>query len=121
PGNPIHNRLPSAANMTPLPTRLNLPLSPPDGHDAVLYTGFDWVDSAKHHQAARLFKSTDGGAIWVETGHGTGIDSVLGYCGTQCFYDNVIETDPTNPDVVFAAGPFGHNLPPPPGGIVRSM
>jgi len=119
--NPIMNGLPTDANFAAGLTRFNLALSHPAGHEAVLYTGFDWVDTAKHHQAGRLFKSTDGGAIWVETGHGTGIDSVLGYCGTQCFYDNVIETDPTNPDVVFAAGSFGYNLHPPSGGIFRSM
>src|SRR5438094_900670 len=119
--NPIMNGLPTDANFAAGLTRFNLALSHPAGHEAVLYTGFDWVDTAKHHQAGRLFKSTDGGAISVETGHGTGIDSVLGYCGTQCLYDNVIETNPTNPDVVFAAGSFGYNLHPPSGRIFRSM
>ena len=118
---PIMNGLPTDANFAAGLTRFNLALSHPAGHGAVLYTGFDWVDTANHHQDGRLFKSTDQGATWVETGHGTGIDSVLGYCGTQCFYDNVIETDPTSPDVVFAAGSFGYNLSPPSGGVFRSM
>jgi uncharacterized repeat protein (TIGR01451 family) len=87
---------------------------------ATLYTGFDWVDTSGHHHAGRVFKSTDEGATWVETGHGTGIDSVVDYCGTQCFYDNVIEADPGNPDIVYAAGSFGYNLNPPSGGIFRS-
>jgi len=30
-------------------------------------------------------------------------DKVEDYCGGQCFYDNVIEVDPVNPDVVYAA------------------
>jgi len=119
--NPIMNGLPTDANFAAGLTRFNLGLSHPAGAaTATLYTGFDWVDTAGHHHAGRLFKSTDEGATWVDTGHGTGIDSVLGYCGTQCFYDNVIETDPTNPDVVFAAGSFGYSLNPPSGGIFRS-
>ena len=117
---PIMNGLPADANFAAVPTRFNLAISHPAGQGAVLYTGFDWVDGAGHHQASRLFKSTDGGASWAATGTGSGIDSVLGYCGTQCFYDNVIETDPTNPNVVFAAGSFGYNLSPPSGGVYRS-
>ena len=119
--NPIMNGLPTNANFAAGLTRFNLGLSHPAGRSAVLYTGFDWVDTAGHHHAGRIFKSTDQGASWVETGHGTGIDSVLGYCGTQCFYDNVVEVDPTNPDILFAAGSFGYSLSPPSGGVFRSM
>ena len=120
--NPIMNGLPTDADFAAGLTRFNLGLSHPAGAaHATLYTGFDWVDTSGTHHAGRLFKSTDDGATWVETGHGTGIDSVVGYCGTQCFYDNVIETDPTNPDIVFAAGSFGYTLSPPSGGIFRSM
>ena len=118
--NPIMNGLPTDANFAAGLTRFNLAISHPAGQSAVLYTGFDWVDTAGHHHAARLFKSTDGGTSWVETGHGTGIDSVVDYCGTQCFYDNVIEADPTNPNIVFAGGSFGYTLSPPSGGIFRS-
>src|SRR5712691_5952164 len=120
--NPIMNGLPTDAKFAAGLTRFNLGLShPAAAAAATLYTGFDWVDTAGHHHAARLFKSTDEGATWVETGHGTGIDSVVGYCGTQCFYDNVIEPDPTNSDIVFAAGSFGYNLSPPSGGVFRSI
>ena len=119
--NPIMNGLPTDANFAAGLTRFNLGLSRPAGAaHATLYTGFDWVDTAGHHHAGRLFKSTDDGASWAEAGHGTGIDSVVGYCGTQCFYDNVIEADPANPDVVYAGGSFGYNLSPPSGGIFRS-
>ena len=38
----------------------------------------------------------------------------------QCFYDNVIEADPNNPNIVFAAGEFGYDLHPQSGGIFRS-
>ena len=37
---------------------------------------------------------------------------------TQCFYDNVIEVDPTNPNIVFAAGQFNYDIGS--GGIFRS-
>src|SRR5205823_5546613 len=45
------------------------------------------------------------------------------YCsvsGDQFFYDNVVEADPTDPNVVFVGGSFGYNLTPPSGGIFRS-
>lgn len=127
--NTIMNGLPAAAlsDFTIAPTRFNLGLSHPAGQGAVLYAGFDWFNSAASpnpgaHRGSRVFKSTDGGASWVVTSIAPigGLDSVLGYCGTQCSYDNVIETDPTNPNVVFAAGSFGYTLSPPSGGIYRS-
>ncbi|TMF25461.1 MAG: DUF11 domain-containing protein [Chloroflexi bacterium] len=118
---PIMNGLPTDANFAAGLTRFNLGLSHPAGAaNPTLYTGFDWVDTAGHHHAARLFKSTDAGANWVEAGHGAGLDSVVDYCGTQCFYDNIVETDPTNPDIVYAGGNFGYTLFIPSGGIFRS-
>ena len=118
----IMNGLPAAANFAAGLTRFSLGLSHPAGQSAVLYTGFDWVDTAGHRHAARIFKSTNQGASWVEmpTVGATANDSVLGYCGTQCFYDNVVETDPTNPNILFVAGSFGYNLSPPSGGVFRS-
>ena len=120
---PIMNGLPANANFAAGLTRFNLALSHPAGQPAVLYTGFDWVDSANVHHASRLFKSTNQGASWVElptTGFATSDDSVLDYCGTQCFYDNVVEADPNNPSIVFAGGSFGYGLSPQSGGIFRS-
>jgi uncharacterized repeat protein (TIGR01451 family) len=119
---PIMTGLPTDADFAAGLTRFNLGLSHPSGKPAVLYTGFDWVDTAGHHHAARLFKSTNQGASWAElpTGGATPADSVLDYCGTQCFYDNVIEADPSNSDIVFAGGSFGYNLSPESGGIFRS-
>ena len=46
------------------------------------------------------------------------IEAVEDYCAEQCFYDNVIEADPTNPNVVFAAGQFDYGIGS--GGIFRS-
>jgi uncharacterized repeat protein (TIGR01451 family) len=120
--NAIMNGLPADANFAAGLTRFSLGLShPAAAAHATLYTGFDWVDTAGHHHDSRIFKSTDDGASWNELPTGTGpFDTVLGYCGTQCFYDNVVEPDPTNPDVLFVAGSFGYSMPIPSGGVFRS-
>ena len=47
-------------------------------------------------------------------------DAVENYCDIQCYYDNVIEADPTNPNVVFAARPVQLRPGPQSGGIFRS-
>ena len=117
---PIMNGLPTDADFTAGPTRFALGLSHPTGQPAVLYTGFDWFDTAGDHHASRIFKSSDEGGTWAEQPITGGIDSVLDYCGGQCFYDNVVEADPSNSNVVFAAGQFGYGLNPPSGGIFRS-
>lgn len=117
---PIMSGLPTDALFAAGLTRFSLGLSHPAGQAAVLYTGFDWFDTAGKHHAGRIFKSTDQGASWAELPHGSGLDTVLGYCGTQCFYDNVVEPDPTNPNVLFVAGSFGYSMSPPSGGIFRS-
>ena len=36
-------------------------------------------------------------------------DSVLDYCGEQCSYDNVIEADPNDANVVYAGGMFNYS------------
>jgi len=121
---PMMSGLPTNANFAAGLTRFALSVSHPVGKPAVLYTGFDWVEPAPSnaHHDGRLFKSI-GGASWTElpTNGPTAADSVLGYCGTQCFYDNVIEADPTNSDIVFAAGSFGYGLSPQSGGVYRSV
>ena len=88
---------------------------------AVLYAGFDWNNADGHHHVAEVFKSTERRRDWAQTGTGTNdTDNVEDYCGTQCFYDNVIEVDPNNPNIVFAGGSFGYDLSPQSGGIFRS-
>jgi uncharacterized repeat protein (TIGR01451 family) len=82
-----------------------------------LYAGFDWVDASGHH-ASRVFKSTNGAAGWAILPAGSGADTVEDYCGGQCFYDNVIEADPTNADIVYAAGQFNYGIGS--GGVFRS-
>ncbi|GAA1901323.1 DUF11 domain-containing protein [Lapillicoccus jejuensis] len=103
-------------------TRFSLGISHPKGQaQPTLYTGFDWYDQAGTYHPSRVFKSV-GGTSWTDaTGSPqTGPDSVVGYCGTQCFYDNVLQPDPTNPDVVYALGLYGYNNSPQSGGIYRS-
>ncbi len=127
--NPIMNGLPAEAAFAAGPTRFSIGLSHPAGQSPVLYVGFDFVNGPTAppsvggpgaHRAARVYKSIDGGASWFRAGFTAGLNGIAGYCGTQCTYDNVIETDPTNPDVVYAAGSFGYTLTPPSGGIFRS-
>jgi photosystem II stability/assembly factor-like uncharacterized protein len=115
---PIMNGLPTDADYAASQTRFSISLSHPFGQAAVLYVGFDWIDTAGNDHPAQLFKSTDEGANWVSLPSGTGSNSVLDYCATQCFYDNVVEADPTNPNVVFAGGVFGYSIGS--GGIFRS-
>ncbi len=78
-----------------------------------LYTGFDYFDLSDKYHGGAVWKSTDGGTTWTDaTGATSGLDSVAGYCGTQCFYDNVVKPDPTNPDIVYALGSYGYNHSP---------
>ena len=91
--------------------------------NATLYMGTDWIDAQGYHYS-RVFKSTNGGASWaiLPGGAPNSPDNVEGYCGntsgSQCTYDNVIEVDPTNSDIVYAGGMF--NYPLGTGGIYRS-
>ncbi|RNM13078.1 VPS10 domain-containing protein [Nocardioides pocheonensis] len=102
-------------------TRFSLGISHPAGDAAAtLYAGFDWFDLSDAYHTARVFKSTDGGASWAQTGTGTGTNSIANYCGTQCFYDNALQPDPTNPNVVYALGSYGYSNSPQSGGVYRS-
>jgi uncharacterized repeat protein (TIGR01451 family) len=102
-------------------TRFALGIAHPAGSaEATIYTGFDYFDlTGKYHQS-QVYRTTDGGTTWAATATGSGTDSILGYCGTQCFYDNVIKPDPTNPDVVYVLGIYGYTNSPQSGGVFRS-
>ncbi len=97
-------------------TRFALGISHPitDTH-ATLYTGFEWYDTNGNHHSSTVWKSTDDSASWQETT----TDGVSDYCGSQCWYDNVIGVDPKNPSIVFALGLFNYNTGT--GGVFRSM
>jgi uncharacterized repeat protein (TIGR01451 family) len=100
-------------------TRFSIAISHPSpAGSGTLYAGFDWIDGTGYHKS-RVFKSTDGAANWAILPAGSPEqESVEDYCGGQCFYDNVIEVDPTNPNIVFAAGQFNYDIGS--GGIFRS-
>ncbi|MCU1538270.1 MAG: hypothetical protein JWP82_2621 [Humibacillus sp.] len=111
-----------AGNFAAGATRFALGISHPAGAaNPTLYTGYDYFDTADKYHGGAIWKSTDGGTTWANaTGSTTGSNSVAGYCGTQCFYDNVVKPDPTNPDVVYVLGSYGYNNSPQSGGVYRS-
>jgi uncharacterized repeat protein (TIGR01451 family) len=113
------NGLPGDAVWDAAPTRFALGISRPSpANDAVLYVGFDYIDTNGQTVPGHVWKSTDAGMNWTQTATGTDPDNVEDYCGQQCWYDNYIAVDPTNPDVVFALGQFKYNIGS--GGIYRS-
>lgn len=78
------------------------------GNSSVLYTGVTWFNSAPLPvQQGALYKSTDGGATWRETGLRGGVRDVA--------------VDPTNSSVLYAA-PYGVPVMSPNngGGIIKS-
>ncbi|MGN6798414.1 MAG: hypothetical protein ACTHKS_09710 [Gaiellaceae bacterium] len=121
----IMNGLPAGAHYDTAGTRFSIAISHPPNSPAVLYSGFDWNNADGSYHKPEVWKSVDAGANWAQLpGVGpTRADSVENYCataGSQCSYDNVIETDPTNPNVVYAGGSYGYDLSPQSGGIYRS-
>jgi uncharacterized repeat protein (TIGR01451 family) len=108
-------------NFSQAGTRFSLGISnPPSASSPTLYTGFDYYDTGGQYHSAQVYKSTDNGVHWTATATGAGINSILGYCGTQCFYDNVVKPDPNDPNVVYVLGSYGYNFSPPSGGVFRS-
>jgi len=117
---PIMNGLPAKYNAYNL-TRWSIAISHPVGLDPVLYVGSDVIDDAGDYQPSMLWRSDDEGGSWAPlptTGFNGSDDSVEDYCGGQCFYDNVVEVDPSNTDIVYAAGQFNYDIGS--GGIFRS-
>ena len=104
-------------------TRFSLGIAHPAGAaNPTLYTGFDYFDSSDVYHQATVYKSVDGGTTWTtSTGSPTtGPDSIVGYCGTQCFYDNVVKPDPNDPNTVYVLGSYGYGNSPQSGGVYRS-
>ena len=119
---PVMTGLPDG-NFVAGATRFSLGISHPAGDaSSTVYTGFDWTDASGYH-VSRVFKTVDEGATWTQTGTGGGAsnpDSILDYCTTQCFYDNVLAPDPTDPNTVYVEGSYGYDQSPGRGGIYRS-
>lgn len=111
-----------AGNFTEGGTRFALGISHPAGADhATVYTGFDYFDLSDTYHPATVYKTVDDGVHWANAqGSTTGSNSVVNYCGTQCFYDNLVKPDPSDPNTVYALGSYGYNNSPQSGGIYRS-
>jgi uncharacterized repeat protein (TIGR01451 family) len=99
-------------------TRFALGISHPTGQPSVLYAGFEWTIGTAN-QPSRIWKSVGGGA-WslLPAGTPNSVDNVSGYCGSQCFYDNVLAVDPNDPNTVYALGLFNYGTGS--GGVFRS-
>ncbi len=109
------NGLPAGADYTAAPSRFSLGISRPSvAVSATLYTGFEYYVGATRH-ASSVWKSTDDALNWNQTS-----TAVIGdYCGSQCFYDNVMGVDPISPTIVYALGLYNYGTGS--GGIYRSM
>jgi uncharacterized repeat protein (TIGR01451 family) len=104
-------------------TRFSLGIAHLAGHDPVLYTGFDYFDKKGGYHPSSLWRNDSGGIGWKHLptgGDKTNPDSIADYCTTQCFYDNVVMPDPSNPDIVYVAGSYGYDQSPQSGGVYRS-
>ena len=69
--------------------------------------------SSDAYHPARSSRAPTAATTWTTPpAPATGTNSILDYCGTQCFYDNVVKPDPTNPNVVYVLGFYGYNNQP---------
>ena len=115
----IMNGLP-VANYATGPSRFSISVSHPANQaDATLYAGFDWYGDGRQlprrpRSSSRPTAARAGPSCPAERSPTTSRATAP----PQCWYDNVIEADPTNPNVVFAAGvyDYAHGA----GGIYRS-
>jgi|GEM_PF-966687 len=120
---PIMNGFPANADFSVAPTRFALGIGHPTTTvSATLYAGFEWFDNTDVYHHSTVWKSTNEGASWSETNTAV----VGGYCNqsptspnSQCFYDNVLEVDPSNANIVFAIGLYNYDTGS--GGVYRSM
>ena len=103
-------------------TRFSLGLShPASDKRATVYVGFDYYDAKDEYHPAQIWKTTNNGRHWaLATGSTTGDDSVVDYCGSQCFYDNEVKPDPNDPNTIYVEGSYGYGNSPQSGGIYRS-
>ena len=81
---------PTGLPASPTAKRIEFALSPADPN--VVYAGLGLG------QAATLYLSTDAGANFAA------VPGAPDYCQTQCYYDNSVLVDPTDPNVVYLGG-----------------
>ena len=93
---PAVGGLPDALHNNPLINRIALAVAPSD--DRILYAAFNTDRYTPQGPEVAVYRTSDGGESWQVTGDpGT-------YLIFQGWYDNAITIDPTDPDVVVAAG-----------------
>ncbi len=65
----IMNGFPAGADFAARATRFSIAISHPSAAaPAVLYAGLRLEQPGRHHHVAEVFKSTDAGAVWTQTG-----------------------------------------------------
>ena len=102
-------------------TRFSLGISHPAGSGApTLYTGFDYFDQSDAYHPGPSSRARTAATPGPPPPPERAPTAIRDYCGTQCFYDNVVKPDPTNPDIVYVLGSYGYNFSPPSGGVFRS-
>jgi len=88
--------LPDALFNNPLANRIALTVAPSD--DRILYAALNTSHYTPQGPEVAIYRSADGGSTWANTSDpGT-------YLLSQGWYDNAITVDPTDPNVVVAAG-----------------
>ena len=61
-------------------------------------TLFASIGNSSNSNLLGLYQTTNGGSTWTQ------LTTTPNYCAPQCWYDNVVAVDPTNPNVIFAGG-----------------
>ncbi len=91
----------TGANMLNLTNAGRIVLAMAPSSSTTLYAGIADVNTG---DLLGFFKTTDGGTSWMQ------LPATPDYCTPQCYYDNVIAVQPTNPNVVFAGGAYTTTL-----------
>jgi hypothetical protein len=90
----------SGATSLPSPNGGRIALAIAPSSPLTLYAG---IANPSTSQLAGFYKTTDGGNTWNL------LPNATNYCGSQCWYDNVIGVSPTNPNLVFAGGSYAYS------------
>jgi uncharacterized repeat protein (TIGR01451 family) len=104
-------------NYGALPSRVALGIGRlPTMTESTVYAGFE-LQGTSGYIPSRIYKSVDSGGTWTKTlDVGNVVDD---YCGSQCTYDNLIDVDPSDPNIVYALGLYNYGTGS--GGIFRSV
>jgi photosystem II stability/assembly factor-like uncharacterized protein len=85
--------------------RISIAIAP--SSPSTLYALTALFDGTTGQTLSHVYKTTNGGATWTDTGLASDDDSrVFGLLGTQGWYDNTIVVSPTDPNIVIAGGVY---------------